>query len=696
MRETTNSEWTKYKARQVGKTVYVIAYGVYPNNRCVAKLERRATDFPPEYRLSHRLATGKRIEVETKFAVSQNFHSESPVEAVKIYDADNNPLEVCVEQTPDFEICREINKLLEKNIKYEKLSAGLLSIIREYEEIGVNAGVVNSSRVSMTPLFIPSDGGTPETIVSIRCDENADLNLPGVNVNSQKGELRTAKVSLDALAVLSQRDGVHRISSSVKLKPLNDVAAASTQLDNFRQNNNSALTGNGVVIGIVDTGIDSSHSCFTGRILSIWDQKIDGHGWGEKDYGMILTGGLLAASADVRGHGTHVAGIAAGRDDRFGGVAPEARLIIVKTDFIESHITDAIEYIFAEADKLPGKPPVVVNLSLGGHINAHDGSDDLSQWIDKHTGAGRLVVTAAGNEGDKDIHAAANIAPGETAEIGFKISQNQTPPIVLFSGWYDADGSCEISIKPPVGQATPPQKVVNDMDATQTRDVDGMLVILTMPPSIASHNGDHEFELKIQAGSKNVQTGQWHIIIRNMGATPVNVHIWSTVPDNFKDAEFTAPFAQKDMKIGSPGCAAAAITVASFVTRTQWENFENNPFTVDDPTTFKHMAASSSPGLTRDGRKKPDIAAPGEFIASALSNQLKAPPIGHLLTKNFIVNSGTSMACPFVTGICALLLEENPNLTPDEIREFLKGKGRIKGDPPMTHKPKWGFGLVRF
>lgn len=330
----------EYRAVQAGQTVYLIAAGKNPHNRYEVELAevKPAEEIPafsPQFRLIRKELGGKIIKVPIRFAIYKKFISKTPIESVMVYD-EKNGHSIPVEQTPDFQIEPEINKLLERDINYNKLSAGLSSLIHEYETIGINAAVINSSRVSMTPLFIPSNGGTPETVIFVRCNENVRLDLEGVNINSQEGELRTAKVSLDSLEVLSRNPDVHQLSSSIKLKPLNDVAAARTQLNNFRRMGSPNLTGKDVVVGIVDTGIDGYHPSFEGRILSIWDQKMEGHGWGLKDYGTVLTGELIGASFDVIGHGTHVAGIAAGRDKEFGGVAPDADLIIVKTDFIDA------------------------------------------------------------------------------------------------------------------------------------------------------------------------------------------------------------------------------------------------------------------------------------------------------------------------------------------------------------------------
>lgn len=139
-----------------------------------------------------------------------------------------------------------------------------------------------------------------------------------------------------------------------------DKALAKVKLPGFRSS--EGLSGDGVIVGIVDTGIDPNHPDFVGRILRIWDQTVSGPGVAEGSFGLELTGPLISASRDTDGHGTHVAGIAAGAGTKFSGVAPKANFVIVKTSFQDAHIADGIRYIFRVAEQ-PGRP-AVVNLSL--------------------------------------------------------------------------------------------------------------------------------------------------------------------------------------------------------------------------------------------------------------------------------------------------------------------------------------------
>jgi len=185
-----------------------------------------------------------------------------------------------------------------------------------------------------------------------------------------------------------------------------DVALGKVHLPTFR--NDSGLSGQGVLLGVIDTGIDPNHPDFQGRILRVWDQTLPGPGVQEGGYGVELTGPFLSVSRDTVGHGTHVAGIATGTGAIFGGVVPQAELVIVKTSFQTAHIADAVRYIHRIAREL-GRP-VVMNLSLGGHADAHDGSDPLSEIIDSESGPGCIICCAAGNEGNDDIHAQGYVA----------------------------------------------------------------------------------------------------------------------------------------------------------------------------------------------------------------------------------------------------------------------------------------------
>jgi subtilisin family serine protease len=575
-------------------------------------------------------------------------------------------------------------------MKYEKLSASMSALMNEYHSQNL-VGMLSFPRT--VPLAGADSAGTPKVFVYIRCDSDAKLNeLPGVKPHLSSGQVRTALVSLDAVDRLSESADVYFISPSRVLKPLNDVAATKTRLTTFR--NQSNLRGNRVVIGVVDTGIDPTHPAFNGRIHSIWDQTISGTGWGTTNYGKVLQGATLVVGSDTHGHGTHVAGIAAADDAVFTGVAPEATLVIVKTNFANTSIGDGIRYVFHVADQLDCA--AVVNLSLGGHFDPHDGSDDLCALIDQESGQGRIVVAAAGNEGGDDIHAQAGIAAGQSSDILFAVppnSQAGATPLVVLNGWYDANSTCEIAIQTSSGDLTPFQSIIALGSPSRQYTFPNVLVTITTPPTAATSNGDHHFLVEIQPnGAANlIQGGTWRLKIRNSGLSPAQIDCWSLVPQGAREVTFLSPFQADSMKIGSPGAAREAITVASYTSRNNWADSTGASRAVG--LTLDAISDFSSPGPLRDNSLKPDVTAPGAMIISCLS-ALATFPAGNIVNTQFGVNAGTSMASPFIAGLVALLLERNPLLDPAAVKALLKANSQVPGQLPGHFDPQWGFGLI--
>ncbi|MCJ8283219.1 MAG: S8 family serine peptidase, partial [Rivularia sp. ALOHA_DT_140] len=190
-------------------------------------------------------------------------------------------------------------------MRHEKLSPGILLAYEDYHREGSQALVTHrrslgivSPRSTLKPI---------RSVVFIYCDEQADLShlsQYGIKINQNRGKVRTAFLPIESLGRLSEEPAIERIKPSRKLHWRMDVAPQKVDLPLFYKQN-SRLSGKNVVIGIIDSGIDSAHPAFSGRILRIWDQTLSGNGVAEGDYGAELTDKHLAMSLDTDGHGTH-------------------------------------------------------------------------------------------------------------------------------------------------------------------------------------------------------------------------------------------------------------------------------------------------------------------------------------------------------------------------------------------------------
>jgi subtilisin family serine protease len=573
---------------------------------------------------------------------------------------------------------------------HNKIAPGLLIALRDFENKG-RKGLQAHNRT----MGIVSKENNPKparAVVFIHCKENASFDRePGITVNQAKGTVRTGIINLESVRPLSENRDVKWVAPSQFLKPMMDVAPGKVGLPAFQ--NTTKLRGKGIVLGVVDTGIDPKHAAFKGRILKIWDQVLSGDGVAEGNYGVELTGNLLTTSRDLHGHGTHVSGIAAGSDGTYCGVAPEADLVMVKTDFMDAHIADGIRYIFRVADELDR--PAVVNLSLGGHWDPHDGTDSLSQIIDAESGPGKIVCCAAGNEGNDNIHAHASVANGKTKTIRFSVpmSGGGSESYVGLNIWYSGKDKMEAAIRSPDGSTTGYQGIITGDEVEKTYELrEGKVTIATPGPDPL--NGDNNIFVLIENATRAtfpVKAGVWRLSLRGVSIEKGSVDAW-TLTTTDDPVIFTGTSVQDKMKIGSPGASKSAITVAAYTTRIKWTDIDGHQqgvdFDLDDISDF------SSEGPLRDGSNKPDVAAPGAMIISALSADSQVSSMEQQ-DNEFCVMAGTSMASPFLAGVVALLLERDPSLDPAGIKNLLKGKSKIQNKKPGTYHPKWGYGLLQ-
>ena len=517
----------------------------------------------------------------------------------------------------------------------------------------------------------------------------------GIPIRGRAGTILALSATLAQVAALADASDVVYIEPSWRTQPSLDRSLPAVRADVVHAASPPIL-GDDVVIGVVDTGIDYTHLDFrydgnadgteeSSRIHALWDQT-----WGlfGAEYTRSEIEGDLALglgpdsgavrSRDTNGHGTHVASIAAGdgtsSTNGFVGVAPGAWIVAVKTSFFTADIIRAVEYVFDQADALG--LPAVVNLSLGGQEGPHDGTSLFEEGIDQlATGPGRIVVVSAGNEGDLSIHTSGDLN-GNSKTFFVRPEEWE----LELSVWYPGGSQFSITVTAPGGESA---VATTGVETGYVSTADGTLFIDNASGGTNPNNGDHEAFLRLA----NVAVGErWRVEITDWGGGG-RFDAWVTTDRG------TIEGGDSFSTIDEPGNGDRVITVGSFNSKSTWASLAGSQ---DYSAQYPVGAASdfSSLGPTRDGRTKPELSAPGAWVCAAGSED--AATFAYLTNPDgvHVMEIGTSMAAPHVSGAVALLLSIDPSLTTGEVRSLLTATASTDSNTGSIPNFRWGWGKL--
>ena len=417
-----------------------------------------------------------------------------------------------------------------------------------------------------------------------------------------------------------------------------------------------SLTGKGVLLSVIDSGIDYMHPDFQNedgstRILALWDQTLTPdssknflppHGY---TLGVLFTENQINAaiaaptvqeraafcpSFDSSGHGTHVTGIAAGNGRvqiANRGVAYEASLLIIKLGApgpmgfpSTTQLMQAVDFSVRYA--IDHQLPLSINLSFGNTYGSHSGTSLLETYLDSVSDLGRIcIVTGSGNEGNNGGHAGGRILSNTSKSLEFVVGDyERNLSIQIWKNYWD---EIRIQLLPPFSQA--PIQIPDAPGSWRFAVGDTELLIYYGEPS--PYSLYQELYIDFISSRTYIVSGVWTFLLTAQNITDGIYDLWMPAAAIRGNAtQFLAPTPETTLTI--PSTAAKTISVGAY-----------------DSNTNTYAPFSGRGFTWNTNQVKPDIVAPGvDIISCAVGG-------------GYETRSGTSMATPFVSGSCALLMQ---------------------------------------
>ncbi len=513
-------------------------------------------------------------------------------------------------------------------------------------------------------------------------------------------EGEAALKALDENQVAGQvwRDISNRLS--IAPPPKRDTVLSGDLPDPIVRGGVGNLTGKGVIVAVIDTGVDFRHPDFittdadgkpVSRLLYFWDTFSEEKPAGEgteppvtgpdgKPLGRVYTRDELTAELrdphgllkdpDEGGHGTCCAGVAAGNgralEGKYTGVAPDADIIAVRAGGY--HGSRYIENAFllpaacAWLSRVAGKRPLVVSCSFGGDLSGHDGyrveERELNNLFAPEA-KGRALCIAAGNGRDDGTHAALKFA-GKDAAATLKWKAQGSAVLRLYLDGAKAD---DVRVETAAGAAERVKAYVHPLSETLILEVSDL---------------GGATDLRVWSDSGERLSGDAYLL--GLGGP----------------AAFDKSVATKGYKISSPGTTWNAVTVGSYDFNDLFhQGGELKRLAAPNGEALELGALSfySNPGPTRkDNRVKPEVVAPGQYFTAPA---IKSTPQEYLDTSGkYEFFNGTSAATPYTAGVLALLFQAKPDCTAKEAKERLTKcavSDKFTGEVPNG---EWGHGKL--
>ena len=617
-----------------------------------------------------------------------------------------------------------------KATDYRKLSAYVRGVASLQQEQQAQARATDvKKRANTLTAFVRLDMARAEEVWSAY----------GCKPYAVAGDIAIAAIPLNSLGPLSEHPAVHRIEASPTGRVNMDTTAIVVGADRLYRNSANThylpLTGQGVVIGVMDIGFDLTHPNFLDstathcRIGAFWDQL-------DKDtIGSLLPVGREYTASDIpttiqhsadgliQTHGTHTLGIAAGSGyhSPYKGIAPDADICLVSNAVSDdialidsadidkyTSATDALgfKYIFDYADS-KGKP-CVASFSEG-YAPYLDKEDSLyAAFLDSITGKGHIIVASAGNECVTSTYMAKNEgqdAAGTFLNTGrnsaFYRVKNQGKDMQLAIYGYSS------GTVPTDTLLIKSQRFETDSILTDTLFIGSDTCTVTTDRYPSALTTDTVYNISFTANKALSALPPIAIVLEGRdnhtelyGSSGNGLGSRPDIDKRWNAAEATH-------NIHAPACFPAVICVGATAHRLGFTNYKGEYRDFSEGRTVGHRSPYSSVGPAMNGLPKPDVMAPGDNVIASyssfyLENKPDASDInsdvehfeyhGHTYAWN--ANTGTSMATPVVAGIIALWLQAKPDLSRKEIVDAFRHSCRQPDNTLSYPNNVYGYGEI--
>lgn len=458
------------------------------------------------------------------------------------------------------------------------------------------------------------------------------------------------------------------------------------------------LYGQGVLTAVIDSGIEYENADFrnedgTTRIRALWDQSLapgegrippEGYAMGAEytaeqinealNQSTLMDRRRIVPSEDISGHGTAVAGIAAGNgrnsSGRYAGAAPRSELLVVKLGNPRqegfprtTELMQGIDYVIRKALEL--RMPVAVNISFGNTYGSHDGTSLLERFIDDLSNIWKSsICIGSGNEAASAGHTSGILTEGREEIIQLAVQDNQ--PAISVQLWKEYTDIVDISLMTPSGVTVGP---LQEILGPQRFAVGGTEILLYYgEPS--PYSTAQEIYIDMLPRETYITGGVWRIILTPRKIVSGAYELWLPSENVLnKGTGFLFPTDHTTLTI--PSTAGRVITVGAY-----------------NALTFVY-ADFSGRGYTRETNLiKPDIVAPGVDVTTAA------------VGGGYAQFTGTSFATPFVTGGAALLMEwgivkgNDPYLFGEKVKAYLRRGARPLPGFTEYPNPQVGYGAL--